>query len=197
MSVVAVPPRPRPPARADRPGPRRATATLTLTVDLPPGPLTPRLARLLDLIGELAESGEGRLRAAGAAPAVPGPPSPVPAPGPAASGPLPPGPAAAGPEEVRILAGPRVVRHGGRTVTLTRIEYDLLLFLAERPRRVFTRRQLLSSVWGYDHAVARTVDVHVRRLRAKFGPGAPLVTTVHGVGYRLADDARITVERDG
>ncbi|MEV4200760.1 winged helix family transcriptional regulator, partial [Micromonospora globbae] len=63
MSVVAVPPRPRPPARADRPGPRRATATLTLTVDLPPGPLTPRLARLLDLIGELAESGEGRLRA--------------------------------------------------------------------------------------------------------------------------------------
>ncbi|WP_409074628.1 winged helix-turn-helix domain-containing protein, partial [Micromonospora chalcea] len=73
---------------------------------------------------------------------------------------------------------------------------DLLLFLAEHPRRVFTRLQLLANVWGYEHAVARTVDVHVRRLRAKFGPDTPLVTTVYGVGYRLADDAAITVDRD-
>ncbi|MGX1618279.1 winged helix-turn-helix domain-containing protein, partial [Micromonospora chalcea] len=51
-------------------------------------------------------------------------------------------------------------------------------------------------VWGYELAVARTVDVHVRRLRAKFGPDTPLVTTVYGVGYRLADDAAITVDRD-
>ncbi|WP_279306000.1 winged helix-turn-helix domain-containing protein [Micromonospora globispora] len=53
---------------------------------------------------------------------------------------------------------------------------------------------MLSHVWGYEHAVARTVDVHVRRLRAKFGPEIPLVTTVHGVGYRLADDARVMVD---
>ncbi|MGK5740764.1 winged helix-turn-helix domain-containing protein [Micromonospora sp. URMC 103] len=181
MSVVAISPRPRPATRADRPGPVRTAATLTLTVELQPGPLTPRLARLLDLIGELAESGEGRLRAAAPPPAAP---RPVPA------------PPAAGPDEVRILAGTRVVRHAGRVVQLTRIEYDLLLYLAERPRRVFTRPRLLADVWGYEHALARTVDVHVRRLRAKFGAGTPLVTTVYGVGYRLADDARITIDRD-
>ncbi|MET8197744.1 winged helix-turn-helix domain-containing protein, partial [Micromonospora sp. NPDC005222] len=100
------------------------------------------------------------------------------------------------PGGVRILTGTRRVRHGGAEVMLTRIEYDLLLFLAEHPRRVFTRLQLLANVWGYEHAVARTVDVHVRRLRAKFGPDTPLVTTVYGVGYRLADDAAITVDRD-
>ncbi|MFC0505961.1 winged helix-turn-helix domain-containing protein [Micromonospora costi] len=179
MSVVAIPPRPRPPVRGDRPGPARAVATLTLTVDLQPGPITPRLARLLDLLGELAESGEGRLRAVEPAPVAP---RPVPDP-----------PA---PHEIRILAGTRVVRHGDRALPLTRIEYDLLLYLAERPRRVFTRLQLLANVWGYEHAVARTVDVHVRRLRAKFGSGTPLVTTVYGVGYRLADDARISIERE-
>ncbi|CCH18393.1 Two-component transcriptional regulator, winged helix family [Micromonospora lupini str. Lupac 08] len=86
-----------------------------------------------------------------------------------------------------------MVRRGDRVVALTRIEYDLLLFLAERPHRVFTRLQLLSNVWGYEHAVARTVDVHVRRLRAKL-PGAEVVTTVYGVGYRLGDEARISVD---
>lgn len=86
-----------------------------------------------------------------------------------------------------------MVRQGDRVVPLTRIEYELLLFLAERPRRVFTRLQLLSSVWGYEHAVARTVDVHVRRLRAKLD-GSEVVTTVYGVGYRLADEARISVD---
>ncbi|BCB75467.1 hypothetical protein Pflav_018770 [Phytohabitans flavus] len=80
---------------------------------------------------------------------------------------------------------------GGQSVDLTRLEFDLLVFLAENPRRVFTRLQLLGAVWGYDHAVARTVDVHVRRLRAKIGDGVPLVTTVYGVGYRLADDAPV------
>ncbi|MFI7607705.1 winged helix-turn-helix domain-containing protein [Micromonospora sp. NPDC049366] len=188
MSVVAVSPRPHRPVRADRTGPARSAATLTLTVDLAPGPVTPRLARLLDLIGELAESGEGRLRADAAVPA-PRTAEPVPT-GPRAVTDLP----AARPDEVRIQAGSRVVRHGDRVVPLTRIEYDLLLFLAERPRRVFTRLQLLANVWGYEHAVARTVDVHVRRLRAKFGVDTPVVATVYGVGYRLADDAPITVD---
>ncbi|WP_018788413.1 winged helix-turn-helix domain-containing protein [Micromonospora sp. CNB394] len=61
---------------------------------------------------------------------------------------------------------------------------------------MFTRRQLLTSVWRSEHAVARTVDVHVRRLRAKFGPDTPLVTSVYGVGHRLADDPAIVVDHD-
>ncbi|MEU4371658.1 winged helix-turn-helix domain-containing protein [Micromonospora chersina] len=164
---------------------------MTITLDLGAGALTPGLARLVDLLDELAASGEGLLRpeehrAARAvldvrrAAAPPEPPAP---------------PAAAEePGTVRILTGTRRVRHDGVEVTLTRIEYDLLLFLAEHPRRVFTRRQLLANVWGYEHAVARTVDVHVRRLRAKLGVDTPLVTTVYGVGYRLADEARIVVD---
>jgi two-component system, OmpR family, response regulator MtrA len=103
-------------------------------------------------------------------------------------------PAAPAGPELEIRSGTRTVRHGDRALALTRLEFDLLLFLAEHPRQVFTRRQLLSHVWGYEHAVARPVDVHVRRLRAKAGPGLPLVATVYGVGYRLADEARIVVD---
>lgn len=94
---------------------------------------------------------------------------------------------------LRVLTGPRVVLRDGAPVPFTRLEFDLLVFLARHPRRVFTRLQLLTNVWGYEHAVARTVDVHVRRLRAKVGDRIPLVTTVHGVGYRLADDAPVRV----
>ncbi|WP_327040413.1 winged helix-turn-helix domain-containing protein [Micromonospora ureilytica] len=179
MSVVAIPTRRHPGVRPARP---RTGPTLTITLDLVPGPLSPRLARLVQLLGELAESGEGQL------PPVDDVASePRPAPRPATVEP----PAKA--DQVRILAGSRIVRQGDRVVALTRIEYELLLFLAERPRRVFTRLQLLSSVWGYEHAVARTVDVHVRRLRAKLA-GSEVVTTVYGVGYRLADEAPISVD---
>ncbi|MEU7755193.1 winged helix-turn-helix domain-containing protein [Micromonospora sp. NPDC049101] len=179
MSVVAIPARRHHGLRPARP---RTAPTLTITLDLVPGPLSPRLARLVQLLGELAESGEGELRTVENV--APGPrPVPIPA---SAEPP-------ADPDHVDILAGSRLVRRGGRVVPLTRIEYELLLFLAERPRRVFTRLQLLSSVWGYEHAVARTVDVHVRRLRAKLA-GTELVTTVYGVGYRLADEARISVD---
>ncbi|GAA3761952.1 hypothetical protein GCM10022225_54600 [Plantactinospora mayteni] len=104
------------------------------------------------------------------------------------------GPGGAGTGALRVLTGPRVVLQGGRPVPFTRLEFDLLVFLARNPRRVFTRLQLLSNVWGYEHAVARTVDVHVRRLRAKFARSVPLVTTVHGVGYRLADDAPVRID---
>ncbi|WP_406069461.1 winged helix-turn-helix domain-containing protein [Micromonospora sp. NBC_01638] len=179
MSVVAIPTRRHPGPRPARP---RTGPTLTITLDLAPGPLSPRLARLVQLLGELAESGEGQLRTVEDAA-----PGPRPVPSPAA------GEASADADQVHILAGSRMVRRGDRVVPLTRIEYELLLFLAERPRRVFTRLQLLSSVWGYEHAVARTVDVHVRRLRAKLD-GSELVTTVYGVGYRLADEARISVD---
>jgi DNA-binding response OmpR family regulator len=92
---------------------------------------------------------------------------------------------------IRVLPDSREVWQAGESLALTRVEYDLLLFLALHPRRVFTRSQLLQSVWGFAHAGHRTVDVHIRRLRAKLGDN--LVTTVRGVGYRLADEATVRV----
>jgi DNA-binding response OmpR family regulator len=77
----------------------------------------------------------------------------------------------------------------GRPLDLTYKEFELLRFLASRPGRVFTRAALLREVWGYDfYGGTRTVDVHVRRLRAKLGPEHEhLIETVRGVGYRAAD----------
>lgn len=101
---------------------------------------------------------------------------------------------AATPAGVRIYLHSRTVRRGGEQVDLTRREFDLLRFLAEHPRQVFTRQQLLGQVWGDEHTVGRTVDVHVRRLRMKLAaPGRPLVTTLRGVGYRLASGADVQV----
>ena len=70
---------------------------------------------------------------------------------------------------------------------LTFMEYELLKFLAQNPGKVFTREILLSRVWGYEYyGGARTVDVHVRRLRAKLGEEqANLIQTVRSVGYRF------------
>ncbi len=75
----------------------------------------------------------------------------------------------------------------GRVLDLTYMEYELLRFLAARPGKVFTRDALLSRVWGYEYyGGARTVDVHVRRLRAKLGEEhAHLIQTVRSVGYRF------------
>ncbi|MGM1028278.1 MAG: response regulator transcription factor [Actinomycetota bacterium] len=74
----------------------------------------------------------------------------------------------------------------GRPVDLTYKEFELLRFLASHPARVFTREQLLSEVWGYDYfGGTRTVDVHVRRLRAKLGDLESVIGTVRGVGYRF------------
>lgn len=75
----------------------------------------------------------------------------------------------------------------GRALDLTYMEYELLRFLAGRPGKVFTRETLLSRVWGYEYyGGARTVDVHVRRLRAKLGEEhAHLIATVRSVGYRF------------
>jgi DNA-binding response OmpR family regulator len=77
----------------------------------------------------------------------------------------------------------------GRPLDLTYKEFELLRYLAERPGRVFTRPALLREVWGYDfYGGTRTVDVHIRRLRAKLGPELEqLIETVRGVGYRAAD----------
>lgn len=74
----------------------------------------------------------------------------------------------------------------GKALDLTFKEFELLRFLAGHPQRVFTREQLLSEVWGYDYfGGTRTVDVHVRRLRAKLGEMEALIGTVRNVGYRF------------
>ena len=73
-----------------------------------------------------------------------------------------------------------------RPLDLTFMEYELLKFLATRPGKVFTRETLLSRVWGYEYyGGARTVDVHIRRLRAKLGEEHNLIHTVRSVGYRF------------
>lgn len=74
----------------------------------------------------------------------------------------------------------------GSPMDLTYMEYELLRFLVENPVRVWSREQLLSKVWGYEYyGGARTVDVHVRRLRSKLGEErASWITTVRSVGYR-------------
>ena len=100
----------------------------------------------------------------------------------------------------RILASGVVIDEASYSVKvhdkpldLTYKEFELLRFLSTHPSRVFTREQLLSEVWGYDYfGGTRTVDVHVRRLRAKLGEMEQLIGTVRNVGYRFnaADDAR-------
>jgi two-component system response regulator MtrA len=80
-----------------------------------------------------------------------------------------------------------IIRNG-KTIPLTRLEFDLLVALAKEPGRVFTRDALLSEVWGYQHAAdTRLVNVHVQRLRAKVEEDADnphVVLTVRGVGYK-------------
>ena len=80
----------------------------------------------------------------------------------------------------------------GRPLDLTFKEFELLKFLAQHPGRVFSRQQLLQEVWGYDYfGGTRTVDVHVRRLRAKLGPeNETLIGTVRNVGYRFVLPAK-------
>lgn len=101
---------------------------------------------------------------------------------------------AADPDSHLIRSGEVVVdeatytaKVGGRALDLTFKEFELLKFLAQHPGRVFSRQQLLQEVWGYDYfGGTRTVDVHVRRLRAKLGPeNETLIGTVRNVGYRF------------
>jgi DNA-binding response OmpR family regulator len=91
---------------------------------------------------------------------------------------------------VTLDPGRRLVLVAGCPVDLTPTEFDLLGHLITRPGRVFTREELLASVWGYAaHSGTRTVDVHVAQLRGKLGHAAALIRTVRGVGY-TADDRR-------
>jgi two-component system OmpR family response regulator len=156
--------------------PRRAgdpALTVTVAIPLSGEALLPQAHKLIEAVRELVELSQGTVTLEQAPPAreefVP-------------SG-----------SELRLMVASRQVLLDGEALPLTRLEFDLLLYLVERPRHVFTRGQLLAAVWGYEHTGARTVDVHVRRLRLKFGGTLPLITTVYGVGYRLSDDARVTV----
>ena len=81
---------------------------------------------------------------------------------------------------------------GTDTLVMTFKEYELLRFLAMNAGRVFTREQLLNRVWGYDYfGGARTVDVHIRRIRAKIEiHGHAFIETVRNVGYRLVAEAK-------
>jgi DNA-binding response OmpR family regulator len=98
-------------------------------------------------------------------------------------------------DDVRVIRSGSVVieeatytaRLDGRVLDLTFKEFELLKHLAQHPGRVFTRNQLLQEVWGYDYfGGTRTVDVHVRRLRAKLGPEhEALIGTMRNVGYRF------------
>lgn len=78
-------------------------------------------------------------------------------------------------------------RMRGRRVEFTHQEFELLRFLAQNRGRVFNREQLLQKVWGYEYAGGtRTVDIHVRRVRAKLGPAAGgIIETVRNVGYKM------------
>jgi two-component system response regulator MtrA len=91
-------------------------------------------------------------------------------------------------DPVVVEVGEHVVRRGGRTLSLTPLEFDLLVALARKPRQVFTREVLLAEVWGYRNpADTRLVNVHVQRLRSKVehDPEHPeVVVTVRGIGYR-------------
>jgi DNA-binding response OmpR family regulator len=91
-----------------------------------------------------------------------------------------------------IEEGSYTARVRGRVLDLTFKEFELLKYLAQHPGRVFTRQQLLQEVWGYDYfGGTRTVDVHVRRLRAKLGTDhEALIGTVRNVGYRFVPPSR-------
>jgi DNA-binding response OmpR family regulator len=97
-----------------------------------------------------------------------------------------------------IDEGTYTCRLKGRALDLTFKEFELLKHLAQHPGRVFTRAQLLQEVWGYDYyGGTRTVDVHVRRLRAKLGAEHEgLIGTVRHVGYKFVVPAIVPLSED-
>ena len=79
-----------------------------------------------------------------------------------------------------------IVRDGERDVVLTLKEFQMLCMMLRRPGTVFTRDQLLNTIWGYDFdGASRTVDVHIRTLRQKLGQSGECIETVRGIGYKI------------
>lgn len=88
--------------------------------------------------------------------------------------------------ELYVDPGRHIVRDGQREVTLTLKEFQLLCLLLERQGTVFTRDQLLNTIWGYEFdGASRTVDVHIRTLRQKLGDSGNCIETVRGIGYKI------------
>lgn len=90
-----------------------------------------------------------------------------------------------GPVELRLVSRQTLI--ADKPAELTRLEFDLLAHLMRHQDRAFRREELLAAVWNYPDGVeTRTLDKHVESLRRKLGPAAPLLQTVHGVGYRFS-----------
>jgi len=84
--------------------------------------------------------------------------------------------------------GRHIVKDGEREVSLTLKEFQLLCLMLRRQGTVFTRDELLNTIWGYDFdGASRTVDVHIRTLRQKLGESGEYIETVRGMGYKIAD----------
>lgn len=82
----------------------------------------------------------------------------------------------------------RIALAAGKELDLTPTEFELLLIFANNVQRVFTREQLLDTVWGYDYlGDSRTVDIHIQRLRKKLGKYSGCIETVFGIGYRYKE----------
>ncbi|MEW6042056.1 MAG: response regulator transcription factor [Elusimicrobiota bacterium] len=93
--------------------------------------------------------------------------------------------------EIELNMSSYTVKVGGREVTVTAKEFDLLYVFLSSPNRVLSRPYLIERVWGYNYfGSPRTVDVHIRRLRAKLGKAARYVHTVPCVGYKLVPDTK-------
>jgi len=92
---------------------------------------------------------------------------------------------------ITLYGAERRVEASGHDIVLTTMEFDLLAKLMSAPGQVFTREQLLSTVWGHaDYGMGRTVDVHVAQLRSKLGDDSPIVTS-RGVGYAVQPDRKV------
>jgi len=88
-----------------------------------------------------------------------------------------------------VNPGRHVVRDGEREVALTLKEFQLLCLLLDRRGTVFTRDQLLNTIWGYEFdGASRTVDVHIRTLRQKLGESGNCIETVRGIGYKIVGE---------
>lgn len=90
--------------------------------------------------------------------------------------------------DITLIPSRREVLRGGERLVLTLKEYELLAALMKEKGKVISREELLSRVWGYDFTgESRTLDVHIRTLRAKLGESGNIIETVRGVGYKAGD----------
>jgi hypothetical protein len=168
-------PPPLPPLSSQGPGPA-APVTVTVTVQLTVRGDDPEVVALLRELARHANDGA----ALPSAPVLPRPAAPA-------------APVPADPFAVGLDTRSRTAWRAAGEIALCRREFDLLLYLSTHPGQVFTRGQLLRAVWGDTFSGPRTVDVHVTRLRQKLRARRPVISTVRGVGYRLATGAPIHV----